>query len=68
MSRKPKELSCLAEKEKKRLKKEERKNNQKEKIILGPYRLFLIGDNVFRQDEFPGGRIPSNIKDIGKEI
>ena len=65
MPKNPKELFRLAKKEEKRLKKLERKNH-KEK--LGPYRLFLIGDSVFRQDEFPGNRIPPDIKKIGKEI
>ena len=61
-----KEQLLLSKKEVKQRKKLERKNNHKEK--LGPYRLFLIGDEVFRQDEFPGNKVPTNIREIGSEI
>ena len=61
-----KEQFFLNKKEEKQIKKLERKNNHKEK--LGPYRLFLIGDEVFRQDEFPKNKIPTNIREIGREI
>jgi len=60
------QLLLIKKEEKQRKKLEKRKNNHKEK--LGPYRLFLIGDEVFRQDEFPGNKVPANIREIGREI
>ena len=65
-----KEQLLLSKKEAKQRKKQERRNNHKEK--LGAYRLFLIKKNntykVFRQDEFPGNKVPANIREIGIEI
>lgn len=63
-----KEQLRLDQKKERLLKKESPRKKHFSKEILGPYRLWLIGDKVYRQDEFPNHQIPSNIKKIGQEI
>lgn len=63
-----KEQLLLEKRKEKLLEKTARRNHHQHKEVLGPYRLWLIGDKVYTQDEFPGNRIPANIKKIGQEI